>query len=228
MSLIRGMGASISYLPNYNDAGEPIVIGSLKSIGEISLEADELDSTCLDSPGGYKEYMQGFKDSGELPLEGYHDKDDTGQAKAQTEFDTGDNGYYWVTLSDGTVIAFKAYVKGYKAGAADADGIVGFGAVLKISGLVQVIAIKDATVQTKVAPATASLDAQATALVGTPSYQWHTCNDLLGTTPVIVAGATSAAYTTPATVAGQTKYYICKVTVTGYRPVFSQVFTVIS
>ena len=128
MPKIRALGTTIAF--------GATTIGKLKSIGEISLEADELDVTTLDSPNGYKEYMQGFKDSGEIPLDGYFVKDDPGQLALRTGFGTGTIAQVVVTLPDSTTVTFNAWVKSYKVGPAEVDGVVPMGASLRITGAV--------------------------------------------------------------------------------------------
>lgn len=59
-------------------------VGALTSIGEVTPESEELDATTLDSAGGYREYLQGFKDSGEVSLTGYLLKGDVGQVELRT------------------------------------------------------------------------------------------------------------------------------------------------
>ena len=49
------------------------VVGSLTSIGGIEASAETVDVTALDNADGYKEFLGGFKDGGEVPLEGYLD-----------------------------------------------------------------------------------------------------------------------------------------------------------
>ena len=129
MAKSRALGTTISFNAK--------TIGALTSIGEITPESEELDATTLDSSGGYREFLQGFKDSGEVSLTGFYDKTDEGQAEIITGYGSGD--------IDAVVIAFpgaaggatfNAYVKGYTLGAADVDGIIGFGATLRISGAV--------------------------------------------------------------------------------------------
>jgi len=134
---MRALGTSITYAPAYTSAEvDTKVIGSLTSVGEISPDSEELDATCLDSAGGYREFLQGFKDSGELTLSGYLDPDKPGQKQMMTLYGTGALGYFWVTFPDQATVAFNAYVKSFTLGAADVDGVVGFGATLRISGAV--------------------------------------------------------------------------------------------
>lgn len=215
------MGARLSYIPTYNSATPPKPIGSLTSIGEFAPEAEEIDATCLDSAGGYKEFMQGFKDSGELPVTGFHDKMDTGQAQARTLFTSGATGYFFVEMSDSTFIGFNAYIKSHSIGSAEVDGLVGFSATLRISGAIQIIGIDDGVPeQTKALNATASLTAPATAMLGTPTYLWKTCTDENYTAPATAAGTggTTSSFTTAALTPAGTKYYFCEVSTAGHRP----------
>lgn len=216
MPKMRALGTSISYAPAYNSDNSLVkVIGSLTSIGEISPDSEELDATCLDSSGGYREFLQGFKDSGELTLTGYLDPEKPGQAQMVTLYGTGALGYFWVTFPDQATVAFNAYVKSFTVGAADVDGIVGFGTTLRVSGLVQVIS-------TKYINTNDELDATAYVATGNPSYQWYECDDAEYANPSVIAGAIGATYDTSST-AG---FYFCEVTVQNYRPVNSQIFEV--
>lgn len=216
MPKVKALGTSLSYLPTYDSANAVTVVGSLTSIGEIAPDSEELDATTLDSPGGYREFLQGFKDSGELSLSGFHNADSSGQATMRTLYASGALGYFWATFPDQTVVAFKAYVKSHTVGAADVDGIVGYGCTLRISGLVQVISTAYENVLDV-------LDATATVLTGTPAYQWYECDDAAYTNPSAIAGATSATYDTN----GTPGFYFCRVTVANYRAVDSQIFTIV-
>lgn len=229
MPKMRALGTTLSYLPTYNSGAAVTSVGSLTSVGEITPDSEELDATTLDSPDGYREFLQGFKDSGELSLTGYHNTDAPGQATMRGLYETGALGYFWVTFPDSTTVAFNAYVKSHTTGAADVDGIVGFGCSLRISGMVQVMSTPDAPVRNIADGETVTLDATATVLTGTPTYQWKTATNenYAGATNVTGGtGAASANYTTPALTAG-THYYFCVVTVSGYRPMNSPIHKVI-
>ncbi len=129
MAKTRALGTTITF--NAKN------IGSLTSIGEITPDSEELDATTLDSTGGYREFLQGFKDSGELTISGYYDKTDLGQQELITGYGTGLVKAVDIDFPNSSGGAtFNAYVKSFTLGAADVDGIVGFGATLRISGAV--------------------------------------------------------------------------------------------
>jgi len=129
MAKTRALGTTITF--NAKN------IGALTSIGEITPDSEELDSTTLDSSGGYREFIQGFKDSGNCTLSGYYDKADAGQAALIAAYATGAAHPVVITFpSAGGTASFSAYVKSFTVGAAEVDGIVGFGATLRISGAV--------------------------------------------------------------------------------------------
>ena len=46
-------------------------VGALKSIGGIELSADTVDVSDLGNSTGYREFLQGFKDAGEIALSGF-------------------------------------------------------------------------------------------------------------------------------------------------------------
>ena len=129
MAKSRALGTTISFNAK--------TIGALTSIGEITPDSEELDATTLDSGDGYREFLQGFKDSGEVTLSGYYDKDDDGQQALITGYGNGEAKAVAIAFPNSTGGAtFQAYVKSFTLGAADVDGIVGFGATLRISGVV--------------------------------------------------------------------------------------------
>ena len=222
---IRALGTTIQHLTAYNTGGTPDLIGALSSIGEVSLDSDEIDVTTLDSTGGYREFLQGFKDSGEISCSGYHDGS-AAQGVVRTLYGSGASGYWWITFPDKTAIIFTAYVKGYQAGAFEVDGAVGFGMTLRITGLVQVITSKAPVAQTVTVGAVAEeMDSTATASTGTPTYAWYEVDDLNYTSPVSLS-VTTAVCDVPAGITAGVHYYYCSITVSVYRAVPSGIHVI--
>ncbi|HSH35206.1 phage tail tube protein [Schnuerera sp.] len=111
-------------------------IGGLTSIGGIEITADEIDVTTLDSDGGYREFIGGFKDAGEVPIEGFFDAENEGQLAMETSLDDGLAEDYKISFPTKPPAEwdFKAVVTGFKVGDVDVDGNITFGATLRISG----------------------------------------------------------------------------------------------
>lgn len=120
-------------------SGTAVTVGRLTSIGETSETSDEIEVTTLDSPAGYREYVQGFKDSGELPVSGYYTTD-AGQKALRDAYKNSETGTFEVTFPDGSGFSFAGFVKGISRGGAEVDGAVGFGATLRVSGEITEVA----------------------------------------------------------------------------------------
>jgi predicted secreted protein len=129
MAKVRALGTKFTF--------NSVDIPNLTSIGEVSVSADELDATTLDSASGYREFLAGFKDSGEVTITGYHDGS-AAQAGLRTAFGAGNTYATKITFPDNKEVTFNSFVKGYSIGSADVDGIVGFSATFRISGAVAV------------------------------------------------------------------------------------------
>ena len=135
MAATRAQGTTLKFTPA---GGTQVVVGKLTSVGEIAPEPEEVDITTLESTGGYREYMQGFRDSGELEITGFHDADDAGQTALRTAFASGASGSFEVKFPDDTAVTFSGFIKSHTIGSAEVDGAIGFGAVIRISGAVTV------------------------------------------------------------------------------------------
>lgn len=130
----KAMGTTLSCLHN----NEQTLIGALRSVSEIRAESEKVDVTALDAPGGFRTYAQGLKSMGEVTLEGFHDKNQPGQQKLRSLFDSGDEAAFTVTFPDGLKVSFSAFVKSYGFSNVDVEGVVHFTAVLCLSGAVDV------------------------------------------------------------------------------------------
>ena len=126
----RALGTTISI-------GTPVIlIGGLTEIGGLSLSADTIDVTTLDSSGGYREFIGGFKDGGEVSLSGYLDNTvGKGQAEMYTAFQSGAVKEFVITfpVATKTTWTFSGVVTGFETSAGLEDPI-SFGASIKVSG----------------------------------------------------------------------------------------------
>lgn len=123
--------------------GAKTAVGKLTGVGRIAPDSEAVDVTTLDSAGGWRESMQGFRDAGEVELTGFHDKGDAGQALLRAAYLSGQRGECEIAFSDGCKVSFGAFVKSCALGSAEVDGAIGFGAVLRVSGAVAVSAAND-------------------------------------------------------------------------------------
>lgn len=108
-------------------------IAGLTSIGGLDLTSDTIDVTTLDSDGGYKEFIGGFKDGGEVPISGFFDP--VSQAGLQTDFEAQTVGDYTIEFPEPITVKwnFKAVVTGFKT-SAEVEGAITFEGNLKVSG----------------------------------------------------------------------------------------------
>lgn len=128
-------GTTFSFTPS---GGSKAAVGKLTAIGRLAPDSEALDVTTLDSAGGWREHMQGFRDAGELEVTGFHSKTDAGQAALRAAYQSGAAGACEIAFSDGCKVTFNAFVKGYSLGSAEVDGAIGFGATLRVTGAVTV------------------------------------------------------------------------------------------
>ena len=66
--MMNGQGTTLKIVPA---SGTAVTIGKLTRIGEITPVSEIIDVTTLDSPSGYRQYMPGYRDAGELALAGF-------------------------------------------------------------------------------------------------------------------------------------------------------------
>lgn len=105
------------------------------SIGTPSVTTDMVECTALDSPGGFKEFMAGWKEGGEVTIEGYFDAADAGQQELQKVQDDGTKAAFQLVFpaTIGKTWAYNGYVTAFSQTVATAD-IIGFSATIKVDG----------------------------------------------------------------------------------------------
>jgi predicted secreted protein len=129
---LKGMGTMLKG----GSAGATTAIAYLTAIGGLDLSAATIDTTALDTTGGYKTYVGGLKDAGEVSMQGHFDP--SKHTGLLTDFNAGTVNPYTIEFPDkgttnGTQWTFNAIVTGYKT-TPDMNGLVGFEAKLKVSG----------------------------------------------------------------------------------------------
>jgi predicted secreted protein len=118
--------------------GTKILIGAnsiaeLTSIGGLELSADTIETTNLDS-GGWRTFMQGLKDGGEVSISGTFNPGDTnGQIALYNAFNSGALLSYTILFPFGAAWNFSGIVTGINTGAEMEDN-VSFEGTIKVSG----------------------------------------------------------------------------------------------
>ena len=110
-------------------------VGGLSSIGGVEVSADTTEVTALDNTTGYKEYVGGFKDGGEVPLEGFLDGADEGQDAMYAALEDQQEHDFAVVFPEaiGKTWTFKGIVTKFATSAAVSDAIK-YSASVKVSG----------------------------------------------------------------------------------------------
>lgn len=125
---IIGMGTKLEYKVD----SSWFEVARLENIGEFDMgDVDDIEVTTYDSADGYKEYIPGLADAGELEITGVWTADTT-----QTELDDlrGKINDWRITLPNNLgVFEFKGYLKGPRITPSKDDKIT-FSATIKITG----------------------------------------------------------------------------------------------
>jgi hypothetical protein len=125
--MFQGMGTKLKIGANS--------ITELTSIGGLELSADTLESTTLDS-NGWRTFIQGLKDGGEVGISGFFNPADTNGQKAMLDaFNSGLLTAFIILFPAllGAEWDFNGIVTGFKTGVELEDGI-SFEATIKVSG----------------------------------------------------------------------------------------------
>jgi len=112
-------------------------IAEITKISPQSNKQDTVDVTTLSSVGNYREFIAGWKDAGELQIEGnFVAGDTTGQQMLFADFEAGSVSSYVLTFPTAitATLAFEALVTEFGIGGFAVGDKVPFSATLKISG----------------------------------------------------------------------------------------------
>ena len=110
-------------------------VGGLSSIGGVEVSSDTTEVTALDNTSGYKEYVGGFKDGGEVPLEGFLDGEDAGQDAMYAALEDQEEHDFSIVFPSaiGKTWTFKGVVTKFATSAAVNDAVK-YSAAIKVSG----------------------------------------------------------------------------------------------
>lgn len=106
-------------------------IANLTSIDGVSVSADTIETTALDTVGGYRTFVTSLKDAGEVSLSGHFDY--SSHNTLLDDFEDATPTLYTITFPDGTSWGFTAVVTAFGT-SAELEDLIGFEATLKISG----------------------------------------------------------------------------------------------
>jgi predicted secreted protein len=127
-------------------------VARLLNISPPEVTRDDMDVTDHDSPDGYKEYIPGLKDGGEVSIEGHLIPTDDTQKGLLAAVDINEPEPW--TIEFPTVpklrIAFDGYVKSCKVGDAPVDGVMTFTAAIKVTGKPEILTDESAGLSTLV------------------------------------------------------------------------------
>ena len=111
-----------------------VQVAGLTSINGLELSADTIDATTLNSTEGYREFEAGFKDAGEVSLEGYLESaTGDGQKELYDLFESGDTEDFSIDFPNGAKWEFKGVVTGFTTGAS-LEELISFSGTIKVSG----------------------------------------------------------------------------------------------
>ncbi len=113
----------------------PVEVAGLTSIGGLELSADTIDVTTLASDGAYREFIGGFKDGGEVSLEGYFEpKTGKGQKELYDLFESGETEKFQIQFPNNIASwEFDGVVTGFST-SADLEDPLAFSCTIKVSG----------------------------------------------------------------------------------------------
>ena len=113
-----------------------VVIGEIKSVGGLDISVDTIDVTTLTSTNGFREFIPGLRDAGEISISGNFDASDLeGQIQMLTDLKAGTVSSYSIEFPEivGAVWAFQAFPTAFSTGA-ESEGEITFEGSFKVTG----------------------------------------------------------------------------------------------
>lgn len=119
-------------------------VAHISNVGGPNQSKESIDVTALDSTGGYREFIDGFKDGGEVSLQGFFDYGDDGQQAMYAAFDGSGTEDFVIEFpaSIGAKWTFSGVVTAFET-TSEVGNAVGFSATIKVSGKPVLSALAD-------------------------------------------------------------------------------------
>lgn len=128
----RGLGTTLKIGADVS----AVTVAELTEISGLELSADTIDVTALDSVGGYREFIAGFKDAGEVGISGFlNPASGKGQKELHALFESGATSQFSIDFPAATKAKweFSGVVTGFSTSTGVEDPI-SFEATIKVSG----------------------------------------------------------------------------------------------
>jgi predicted secreted protein len=161
----------------------PIV--ELTNIGTPNIAVDTIDVTSHGSTSGFREFLAGLADGGEIAIEGnFYSGDTNGQVAMMADLVARTNRVAVVTFPAAVAATWTAtgFLTAYQAGPAGIDGAVPFTATIKITGVpaMAVTASTGASALSAKSQADAALTLNPAFAIGTFDYVIDVANTVTG------------------------------------------------
>jgi predicted secreted protein len=111
-------------------------IAEVTNLGGPTMTKEQIEVTSLDSTGGYREYIPGFRDGGEVTLSMNFTRAGYILLKAAFDGETTDNYKITVPSPNAITFDFAAFISNLSAPNATPDGAIAAEVTLKVDGQV--------------------------------------------------------------------------------------------
>ena len=109
-----GHGTRLQRSDDGTSGGTFASVGSIRDVVPPPLSRDAVESTDMDSPERWNEYIGGMKDAGELSFDMTFDPGSSEHTAFMTDLNTDEAGYYKLIFPDSSEWGFSALLTGYE------------------------------------------------------------------------------------------------------------------
>lgn len=134
-SAVAALGSKVQH----NISGSYVDVAEVLTISAPEPERDEIEVTHLGTSGGYREFLQSFRNGGEMTFECNYVAGNSSQTALGTAF-SNESTYGWKILgpSGSTLVAFNGQVKKCALTGFEPDSQLKLSVTVKVSGAVTI------------------------------------------------------------------------------------------